>query len=403
MFSNRTDWDRSPNQLTRALRTRREKGLPVIDLTESNPTRCGFDYPGAEIRAALAEPAILGYEPSPFGTARAREAVAAYYERRAVSVSPGQIVLTSGTSEAYSHLFRLLAGPDDEVLTAAPGYPLLDFLADLGDVGLVRFPLAYDRGWRLDIDAVERAITPRSRVLVVVSPNNPVGYFLKDDEIDGAVDLCRRYRLALVVDEVFADFPWPWSTNLSRAPSAASVTECLTFTLNGLSKSAALPQMKLGWIVVGGHTDLLSEALARLEIIADTYLAVGTPVQCAAAALIKQGDSIRPQILQRIRENSDLLDFRLDTESPSRRLTTEGGWYAVLRIPSIQSDEDCALDLLENHGVLVHPGGFYDFPTGAHLVLSLITPTEVFTAGLDHLFAHPSLRGTSSEPAAEGQ
>ena len=387
MFSRRTDWNRSPNRLATALAARREKGLPVFDLTESNPTKCGFDYPDTEIRAALGRPAVLQYQPASLGMPGAREAVAAYYERRGFAVSPDRVALTSGSSEAYSQLFRLLTDPGDEVLTAAPGYPLLDFLADLTDVRLVRYPLVYEGRWRMGLDALEQAITARTRVLAVVSPNNPVGCFLGRDELEGVASLCRRHGLALVVDEVFADFAW--GTDSSRAPSAVSVADCLTFTLNGLSKSAALPQMKLGWIVAGGPHDLLSEALGRLEVIADTYLSVSTPVQCAAATLIEQGDVIRPSILDRIRENSDLLDSYLDTDRPCDRLTAEGGWYAVLRIPAVQSDEARALDLLENQGVFVHPGSFYDFPVGAHVVLSLITPPPVWAAGLARLFTTP--------------
>ena len=398
MFSRRTDWNRSPNRLTAALRARREQGLPVFDLTESNPTCCGFHYPETTIRAALDQDAVLHYEPSPLGMPQAREAVARYYERRGVSVSPDRVALTSGTSEAYSHLFRLLTDPGDEVLTAAPSYPLLDFLADLNDVRLVRYPLHYESGWHINLDAIERAITPRSRVLAIVSPNNPAGCFLKAGELEGLVDLCAPHGLALVVDEVFADYAWrpvPF-----RAPSAAVVTDCLTFTLNGLSKSAALPQMKLGWIVANGPPDLLSEALSRLEIIADTYLSVGTPAQCAAAALLEQAELIRPPILKRIRENNDLLDSFLDADCPCDRLAAEGGWYAVARIPEVESDEDRALDLLENQGVFVHPGGFYDFPSGAHLVLSLITPPKAFAAGLERLFENPALRCASAGPFA---
>ncbi len=359
----------------------------MFDLTESNPTRCGFDYPEAAIRAALNRSAVLRYQPAPLGMSEAREAVAAYYERRGVGVPPERVALTTGSSEAYSRLFRLLTNPGDEVLTAAPGYPLLDFLADLNDVRLVRYPLVHEGGWRLDLDALEQAITARTRVLVVVSPNNPVGCFLDRDELDGVASLCRRHGLALVVDEVFADFAW--GADAPRAPSAVTVVDCLTFTLNGLSKSAALPQMKLGWMVAGGPPDPLSEALGRLEVIADTYLSVSTPVQCTAATLIEQGDVIRPLILDRIRENSDRLDSYLDADCPCDRLAAEGGWYAVLRIPAVQSDEARALDLLENQGVFVHPGSFYDFPVGAHVVLSLITPPAVWAAGLARLFTTP--------------
>ena len=404
MFSSRTAWNRSPNCLAEALRARHANGLPVVDLTMSNPTLCGFDYPEETIRAALANSEILCYKPSPFGALCAREAVTDYYAKTGVTVSPECIVLTAGTSDAYSYLFQMLADPGDEIVTAAPGYPLLNFLADLNDLRLVRYPLLYEGGWHLDLDAIECKLTPQSRVLVVVSPNNPAGNFLKADELNGVVDICRRHDLALIVDEVFSDFGW--GPDSSRAQSAVGVTDCLTFTLNGLSKTAALPQMKLGWIVANGPLPLLSESLSRLEVIADTYLSVGTLVQCAASVLIEQGQVVRPAILQRVQENRRLLDSFLVENCSCYRLKAEGGWYSVLRIPAVLDDEQHALNLLENRGVLVHPGGFYDFPSGAYLVVSMITPTEILTAGLTNLLADPLFQASplnSTGSHAEGR
>ena len=404
MFSSRTAWNRSPNRLEMALRARHANGLPVVDLTMSNPTLCGFDYPDETIRAALANAAMSRYEPSSFGALCAREAVSDYYDKTGISVPPEYIVLTAGTSDAYSYLFQMLADPGDEIITAAPGYPLLNFLADLNDLQLVRYPLLYEDGWYLDLDAIERKLTPQSRALVVVSPNNPAGNFLRDDELNGVVDICCRHGLALIVDEVFSDFGW--GTDLSRAQSAANVTDCLTFTLSGLSKTAALPQMKLGWIVANGPPPLLSESLSRLEVIADTYLSVGTLVQYAASVLIEQGQVVRQAILQRVQENNRLLDSFLVENSPCHRLKAEGGWYSVLRVPAVLDDEQRALGLLENHGVLVHPGGFYDFPSGAYLVISMITPTEILTAGFESLRADPLFHASlpnSTDSRAEGR
>ena len=393
MFSSRTAWNRLPNRLTVALQDLQARDLPVIDLTISNPTLCGFNYSETTIQSAWIDSMTAPYVPSAFGELHARNAVSSYYSNRGFTVSPKHIVLTPGTSNAYSYLFQMLTDPGDEVVTAAPGYPLLDFLVDLNDVRLVRYPLLYDGIWRLDIDALKRVLTERSRVLVIVSPNNPTGSFLKTDELEKVVDLCRRRNLALVVDEVFYDFSW--SSDSSRAPSSVAVTDCLTFTLNGLSKTAALPQVKLGWIVANGPQALLSESLSRLEVIADTYLSVGAPVQRAAPFLIEQGDTTRPEILNRIHTNGELLDSFLTEDCPCSRLRTEGGWYGVLRIPSVLDDESYALHLLENYGVFIHPGRFYDFPSGDYLILSMITPTEVFSAGLEKLRADQLFRTSS--------
>ena len=394
MFSSRTAWNRLPNRLTVALQSLQARGFPVIDLTMSNPTLCEFNY-SETTQSAWIDPITTPYEPSALGTLHARNAVSSYYSKRGFTVSPKHIVLTPGTSNAYSHLFQLLTDPGDEVVTAAPGYPLLEFLVDLHDVRLVRYPLLYDGIWRLNIDALKRVLTKRSRVLVIVSPNNPTGSFLKTDELEEVVDLCRRRNLALVIDEVFFDFSW--SDDSSRAPSGVTVTDCLTFTLNGLSKTAALPQVKLGWIAANGPQTLLSESLSRLEIIADTYLSVGASVQRTAPFLIEQGDAIRPEILNRIQTNCELLDSVFTEDCLCSRLRTEGGWYGVLRIPSVLDDESYALHLLENYNVFVHPGSFYDFPFGDYLVLSLITPTEVLVSGLEKLQTD-QLFQASSEP-----
>ena len=384
MFSSRTRWDTSPNRLAACLEKRRRQGLPILDLTESNPTHCGFAYDPEPILQGLAGEASLRYEPDPRGLAVAREAVANYYADRRAPISSDRIILTTGTSEAYSFLFRLLADSGDEILAPAPSYPLLDFLAELNDVNLITYPLLYENGWRIDLEKLAAAINPRSRAIVVVTPNNPTGSFLRRGEIQRLIELARDHGLALIADEVFRDYAW--APESSQPDSLATVEDCLTFTLSGLSKIAALPQMKLAWIVTNGPSRLVEDALRRLEVIADTYLSVSTPVQQAAASLMAQGNRLRPQLLERIHENLTFLDRSLTRRC--RRLEAEGGWYAILQVPGIADDEDWAVRLLEEKGVYVHPGQFFGFSQEGHLVVSLITPGEIFRKGTDLLLAH---------------
>ncbi len=379
MFANRTGWNTTPNRLSRLLQERRRGGRAVMDLTVSNPTACKFVFQKEAILSALSHTSALRYDPNPRGLAEAREAIQEYYASQGILVSPEKLLLTTGTSEAYSHLFRLLANPGDEVLSPVPSYPLFDFLADVNDVQLKPYPLRYESGWRIDFAALQSAITPRTRAILVVTPNNPTGSVLHRDELATLIKLAREHKLALIADEVFSDYLW--QTRQEHAGSLASEEGCLTFTLNGLSKVAALPQMKLGWIAANGPAAQREEALARLEVIADTYLSVGTPVQAAARVLLQTRASMQQQILARIRTNLDVLDEQLRQGSPCSRLCTEGGWYAVLRVPSTKTDEEWALELLETEGVYVHPGHFFDFPSDGYLVVSLITPEEDFALG----------------------
>ncbi len=379
MFASRTGWNTTPNRLSQQLEARRRDGAPVLDLTVSNPTACNFVFEQEAILSALADPAVLRYEPNPRGLAAARQAVHDYYAAQGISAPVDQLLLSTGTSEAYSYLFRLLADPGDDVLSPAPSYPLFDFLADVNDVRLRPYPLRYESGWRIDFDGLQSAITPRTRALIVVTPNNPTGSVLHKDELRSLVTLARQHEIAIIADEVFRDYLW--DADEDHAKSLAAEDGCLTFTLNGLSKIAALPQMKLGWIAVNGPAALRDQALARLEVMADTYLPVGTPVQVAARALLGTRVSVQRQILERIRSNLDRLDRLLERGSPCSRLRAEGGWYAVLRVPSTKTDEEWALELLETEGVYLHPGHFFDFPGEGYLVLSLITPEEDFAQG----------------------
>jgi aspartate/methionine/tyrosine aminotransferase len=370
MFASRTDWPQVPNRLSQLLEERRRQGLPILDLTESNPTRCGFDFDAEGILATLADPRSLAYEPQPRGLLGARQAVAAYYAERRVNVDAERIFLTTSTSEAYAYVFRLLANPGDNILVPSPGYPLFDFLGRLSDVELICYPLVYDRGWYIDVDTLQRRLNSRSRAVLVVHPNNPTGSFVRREELELLLGCCRERSLALVADEVFADYAF--AADDRRVATHAGVSDALTFTLSGLSKISALPQMKLAWLVVNGPGDYLQQALGRLEFIADTYLAVSTPLAHALPTLLETRRIMQPQILERVRTNLSRLEEQLSPASAVSRLATDGGWYAILRLPSIRSDEDWAIEFLSRDGVLIHPGHFYDFTSEGFVVLSLL-------------------------------
>ena len=380
MFSSRTNWPLTPNRLSELLRERRARGLPILDLTESNPTRCGFALDEEEILAPLHNPRSLTYEPDPRGLRTAREAVAQYYSERGVNLDPDQIFLTASTSEAYSFVFRLLANPGDKILAPQPSYPLFDFLGALNDVEVTPYPLVYDDGWQVDLEALASRWESRSRAVLVVHPNNPTGSYLQKRELGRMIEICHQNRAAIIADEVFADYGF--SADAERVVTHAQNSEALTFTLSGLSKISALPQMKLGWIVVNGPPELRSQAQARLEVIADTYLSVSAPVALATPQWLAHRRAIQLQILERVQANLCKLDELLAPGLPVTRLKVEGGWYAILRVPSTRSDEDWAAELLTQEGVSVHPGHFYDFPSEGFLVLSLLPAREVFEDAL---------------------
>ncbi len=381
MFSLRTGWKLTPNRLAAAQRDLRAVGREVFDLTVSNPTRIGLAFDVAAVLNALSSAEALDYDPQPKGLLGARKAVAEYYRGKpsVLEVNPEAIFLTTSTSEGYSYVLRLLCDPDDEILVPRPSYPLFEFLADLQDVRLVPYPLLYDHGWQIDFPSLYRAATPRTRAVVVVHPNNPTGSYASSVEQHLLNTFCRDHKkTALIVDEVFLDY---CHQGIPRS-SFVSSQEVLTFTLSGLSKISALPQMKLAWIVCSGPAELAGAAIERLEIIADTYLSVNAPVQLAAPVLLDQRHKIQPALLERIRHNLSQLDSQIARHKTCRRLEVEGGWYAVLRVPATQSDEDLAVDMLQKASVLVHPGHFYDFPSDGFLVVSLITPPEAFQQGI---------------------
>jgi alanine-synthesizing transaminase len=379
MFADRTQWNLTSNRLAEALVRHRAAGRKLLDLTASNPTECGFQYDEHAILNALSQPQALDYRPDPRGLKSAREAVCEYYAARGDSqVLAEQVLLTTSTSEAYSFALRLLSNPGDEVLVPAPSYPLLDFLADIQDVKLVRYPLFYDHGWHIDFHALEQAVTPRTRAVIVVHPNNPTGHFVKPEETGRLNGICARHDLAILADEVFLDF----SLRATHPASFATNHGALTFTLSGLSKIAGLPQMKLAWLIATGPEDRKREALARLEVIADTYLSVSTPVQLAARQFFDQRQHFQEQLMGRLRKNLAELDGQLAHQKACSRLEIEGGWYAVLRVPATRPDEDLAIELLENCDVYLHPGHFYGFPADGYLVVSLITREAEFAEGV---------------------
>jgi alanine-synthesizing transaminase len=384
MFSRRTNWQLTPNRLTQALAEVRASGAELLDLTISNPTRAGFEYDNQAILGSFQNPNSLLYDPQPKGLLGARQDIARYYQGdHGISLDPEQIVLTTGTSEAYSYVFRLLCNAGDEILVPNPSYPLFDFLGDLQDVRLVPYPLEYADGWFIDFASLVRAITPQTRAILLVHPNNPTGSYLRDEEVQRLNSICGERNLALVVDEVFLDFPFEGKA----AKSFAGNAEALTFTLSGLSKISALPQMKIAWVVTSGPSELAAPALERLEIVADTFLSLSGPAQYALPVLLEQRHLIQPQIVQRVQENRAVLRDLLAQQTACKLLRAEAGWTAVFRMPPGTSDEDLAIKLLRDQRVLVHPGHFYDFPSDGFLVVSLLTPVAEFREGAQRLLS----------------
>jgi len=380
VFSHRLLPYAEPNALSRAVETLRVEGVPFVDLTESNPTRAEIPYPD-DLLTSLADPAALRYEPSSFGLASARRAVAEDQRRRGVTIDPAHVVLTASTSEAYSWLFKLLCNPGDGVLVPRPSYPLFDHLTALEGVRAHPYAIEYHGQWEIDVESL--AAAPLDiRALLVVSPNNPTGSFLSAEEFQRVSALCRHRKWALIVDEVFADYPLEDSHPLT---DVAVRSEVLCFTLAGLSKTIGLPQLKLGWCIAGGPAAERDAALTALEVIADSYLSVGTPVQVATPTLLRSGALIRASIQGRIRRNLSTLRAIAAGFPASEVLRADGGWSAVLRVPSTRGEESLVLDLLRAERVLVHPGYFFDFPREAYLVVSLLPPEESFTDAVARL------------------
>ncbi|APR87409.1 Cystathionine beta-lyase, type II [Minicystis rosea] len=377
-FSRRTAWDRSDNALSQELARARAAGRALVDLTESNPTRAGLG--GADLVPLLGHTRGAAYAPAALGHASARAAVAGYYAERGLSIPSDRVCLSASTSEAYGWIFKLLCERGDEVLIPAPSYPLFSFLAALEDVTLVPYPLLREERFRTDLAALEARIGERTRAIVLVHPNNPTGSFVRRDEAAAIEDLARRHGLALIVDEVFGDYAHG-ALPADRLPSFAGDRAALTFVLSGLSKVTAMPQVKLGWIVTLGPEAIAAEAMGRLEVIADTYLSVSTPVQLALPEILAGRSDIQAAIRARVEANLAALDdaiVALGSDAPVRRLPVDGGWYATLEVPRTR-DEDAWVELLvQEEGVIVHPGYFFDFAEEGYLVVSLLPEARLF-------------------------
>lgn len=373
-FSSRTNWNTEENDLSLAYRRRKAAGLPLADLTASNPTRCGFDYP-EDLLAVLSTPAAFDYDPQPRGALRAREAVCDYYRSHGVALDPAQLVLTTSTSEAYSYLFRLLCDPGAELIVPQPGYPLFDYLAELEDVHITPVGLVYDEGWQLDPEALRRAVTPATRAIMLVHPNNPTGHYTRPWEVEELGKICREHDLALIVDEVFLDYAF----DRPEKSFAAGIDGVPVFVVSGLSKICGLPQMKAAWIAATGPEK--EAALDRLEVIADTFLSMNAPVQSALPVWLAERAGIQRQITARTRANLATLDQKLKKIPAASRLISAGGWYAVVRIPALAPDDE-TVRLLLDQGVWVHPGYFFGLPESGWLVLSLLAPEAEFGTGV---------------------
>jgi len=383
-FSARTSWDLTENELSSAIQAARAEGRALVDLTESNPTRAGLGGP-EELVALLGHPRGASYAPIAFGHPHARAAVARYYRERGMSIDEARIALSASTSEAYAWLFKLLTNPGDKVLTPTPSYPLFDFLATLEDVSLAPYPLLREEGFRVDLGALEAAIDDRTRAIIAVHPNNPTGTFMRRDDAEAIEEICQRRGLALIVDEVFGDYAHA-ELSPDRLPSFVGERRALTFVLSGLSKVVAMPQLKLGWIVICGPDELVLEALRRLEVIADTYLSVGTPVQLALPEILGRRASVQADILARVEENLRMLDSVLQTsQSGVRRLDADGGWYALLEVPRTRDEDEWTKLLVREEGIIVHPGYFFDMPAEGYLVLSLLPEPRIFRGAIERL------------------
>jgi len=379
-FSRRTDWYRRQNRLADCLEIRRNSGKPIIDLTSSNPTECGFHYPPASIIDAFSNPELVSYQPDPRGLISARKVVSDYYQTRGQSVDPSNIFLTASSSEAYSHIFKLLCNVNDTVLVPQPSYPLFDYLAQISDVQLDYYHLIYDDGWHIDFESIRQAISSSTKAIVLVNPHNPTGMFVDASEYSEIRELAIKHNLAIIVDEVFIDYPF--ESNPLFNQSYVTENQVLTFTLNGISKMLGLPQMKLGWMIISGPAKIRQEAVSRAEILCDTFLSVNAPVQLAFPSLMNVGGDIHQEIARRVKANYISLRSIIQQSAPVSVLESSGGWYGILKVPNIKSDEQWALDLLEKKGVYVFPGYFFDFGRETFLVVSLLIEETKFISGI---------------------
>ena len=377
-YSSRLPWTYAENAFTRAVREKLSTGIRLFDLTISNPTRVLEDYPHELIRECFRQIDDFTYDPDPLGSISAREYIASYYAARGIGLAAKNLALAASTSEAYSILFKLLCDPGDEVLAPVPSYPLFEYLSALESVRIVPYRLRFDGSWHVDLRDLEDKLSPRTKAIVVVNPNNPTGSYLSCEEASALT----RLGLPIISDEVFVEYPIAVTGREYR--TFADQHECLTFSLNGLSKMAAMPQMKLAWIALGGPQGERAEARSRLELLLDTYLSIATPVQKALPGLWKIGESLQNTIGTRVTQNRATLARLLDG-TPAHCLYTGGGWSSVVRLPNVISEEEWLKRLLDDYETVLQPGYFFDFEAEAHLVLSLITPEATFAEGVSRL------------------
>jgi len=383
-FSKRTDWELSSNQIAQALEGVKAAGHVVLDLTESNPTCCGFEYPSSQVLSCLSAAANMQYQPCPQGNLRARQAVCDHYSRQGIFIQPQNVFLTASTSESYSFLFRLLADPGDDILFPQPSYPLFQFLVDLNDLVLKNYRLVYENRWQVDLDSLAQAFTKSTRAVVLVNPNNPTGSSFSASDQQEISRLCRDHDVPIISDEVFLEYPF------AEHGAIRSFLHCpdnLVFVLGGLSKTMALPQMKVGWIVLNGPADQVEAAQSRLEVIADTYLSVNTPAQNALGTWLDLQPMMQAEVLGRVRKNRAYAVTCAAAVTGCECLAADGGWSVVLRLPTGVDEENFVLRLLTLDQVFVHPGYFFDFETEPFLVLSLLVPPDIFRKGLDRILA----------------
>jgi len=385
MFTRRTNWSFEMNPLMARLSALRQQGEQIIDLTESNPTLYGFKYPKEKILTALANPKNMSYEPSPWASVPAREAIVSHYQQKGIRIKEQRVFFTASTSEAYAFLFRLLVDQDECILVPRPSYPLFEFLAQLNDVGMEQYPLIYDDRWSIDFKALTKAISPRTKAVLLVNPNNPTGSYIREEELAELNHICQKHNLVLICDEVFSDYRFDRDKKI--VSSLAGNSSVLTFSLAGASKSLGLPQMKIGWVIVSGPDKLVAAALERLEIILDTYLSVNTPALNALPEWLKLQPVIQKEISGHLLSNHDYLTKKVAAVPACQCLPVEGGWYAIVRLPNIKSEEDWILEFLERDHVFIHPGYFFDFQAGVYIVLSLLPEPKVFQQGVSRILS----------------
>ena len=382
-FAKRTSWALEENVITQTVKTLKDDGVSFLDLTVSNPTQCGFQFPQRKILKAFKNTKNLDYHPESHGLKEARQHVVDYFQERHISIDPQRIFLTASTSEGYSHFFRLMTNPGEEVLFPQPSYPLFSFLGDLHDVCLKFYSLDVHQDWAIDFESLESQIDEKTRAICLVNPNNPTGSYIQKQELERLQDICEKHQLVLICDEVF----WEYNLTTQSYPSLLAQDKVPVCVLGGLSKTLAMPQMKFAWMILNGPEEWVQAATARLEVIADTFLSVSTPIQNAVGDWLKVGQAVQLDVMQRIQANYQFLQQEIEKQQTTQLLSSQGGWYAMLRVPAVRSEEEWVLKLLTKYHVLVHPGYFYDCVEEPYLVLSLLTPEETFQEGVLRILA----------------